>query len=209
MLADAAILVQGRQAADDHMVADGDMAGERRIVGHRHIVAHHAIMGDMHPDHEIPVVADPGRDTGLVGAAVHRHIFAQDIVAADVEARGFPLEPAVLRRLPQGNERMHHGAGADARLARHDHMGVQDDARLDRHLVVNAAIGTDLRIVGNYRTARHDGGAMDAAHVSSRTMAAKSASATTLPATLATPSNFHTGPRLRSFLTSMINWSPG
>ena len=45
--------------------------------------------------------------------------------------------------------------------------------------------------------------------IASRIIAAKVASATTLPSTLTSPENFQTLPRLRSFVTCTCRWSPG
>ena len=92
--------------------------------------------------------------------------------------------------------------GADMGAAIDDNMRVQANPRLDRHFRPDAAIGADLDILCNLGSRRDDRGGVDPGHVFSRTMAAKTASATTFSCTLAVPRNFHTGPRLRSFSTS-------
>ena len=94
------------------------------------------------------------------------------------------------------------GPGTDMGAAVDDHMRMQPSPRLDRHLRPDIAIGADLDIVCQLCSRRDDRGGVDPGHVFSRTMAAKTASATTLSCTFAVPWNFHTGPRLRCFSTS-------
>ena len=190
-----------REAPDIDVVSDGDMAAQRRIIGHGHIVADPAVMGDMDAGHEIAIAADVGRHLVEARAAVHGDVLAQHIAAADLEAAVGTVEADILRRLTQGGKGMDLRPGADMGAAIDDHMGMQPNPRLDRHFRPDAAIGADLDIVCQLCSRRDDRGGVDPGHVFSRTMAAKTASATTLSPTFAVPLNFQTGPRLRSFST--------
>ena len=68
-----------------------------------------------------------------------------------------------------------------------DDMGVQPDSRLDRRLLPDKALCPDLHVIGKLGSRRDDRGGVDTGHVFSRTIAAKTASATTLPPTVAVP----------------------
>ena len=65
------------------MVADFDMAAERGVVGEDDVVADFAVMRDVAGDHEQAVIADGGEQTPALGAGIHRHVFAYNIVIAD------------------------------------------------------------------------------------------------------------------------------
>ena len=52
MGADPAMLLDGRQAAQDRVFADLDMAAERGVVDHDDVVADDAVMGNMGADHQ-------------------------------------------------------------------------------------------------------------------------------------------------------------
>src|SRR5690242_15298082 len=148
MLADSTILVDGSKPADIDVVADSDMAAEGRIVRHGDVVADPAIMGDMGTGHEVAVAAHMGRHLVEAGAAVHGDVFADDVPGADLEPAMRTIEPDILRWLPQGGERMDLGRRTEMGAAIDDHMSVETDARLQRRLLPDKAVSTDLDVVG-------------------------------------------------------------
>ena len=127
-----------RQAAEDGVIADDDVAGQGRVVGHDDVIAEQAVMRDMGADHEQAVVADPGHHAAALGAGVDGHMFADDVVAADDQARCLALVFQVLRLVADGGEGKDARALADARCARR-----RRHARSARRLSPSSTFGPD------------------------------------------------------------------
>ena len=117
-LADAAELLNGGEAAENHALADMDMSGERGIVGECDVVFDEAVVADMAAGHEVAVVADGGDAAAAAAAAVHGHAFADDAVAADDETGFGEIVLADLAFAAEHGLRMDDSAGADLGMAR-------------------------------------------------------------------------------------------
>ena len=115
--ADPRELVNGAEPAEEGPVPYLDMAGKCRVVRHDHMIAHLAVMGDMHADHEQPVVADPRDHAAPGGAGIHGDVLADRVVGADDKLRGFALILEVLGDLADRGERENLGAGPDGGAA--------------------------------------------------------------------------------------------
>src|SRR6266404_7480490 len=83
MLADTHVLVDGAAPAENGIVLDDNMPRERRVVRHDHVIGNLTVMGDVRADHEKAVVADPRDHSSPGRPRVHRHIFANRVVAPD------------------------------------------------------------------------------------------------------------------------------
>src|SRR5260221_7553984 len=129
MLADPDELMDGGKAADDREIGDHDVAGERRVVDHDDIVADLAVMRDMGADHEQAAVADPRHHAAARRAGIHRHVLADDVVAADDERGFLAVVFEILRLVADRREGEDPGIGADRRSAGDNALGSQLDAR--------------------------------------------------------------------------------
>src|SRR6516225_1372438 len=94
-----------RHPADHRIILNDDMTRERRVVRHDNVVADLAVMGDVGADHEQAVIADPGDHSSACGARVHRHVFADRVVATDDKFRFLAPVLEVLRFKPDRGER--------------------------------------------------------------------------------------------------------
>lgn len=89
MRADNAELVDRRHAADDGVIVDFHMPRQRGVVGQHTSVADHAVVGNVHVDHQQVVIAHFGQAGALRGAAVNGHAFADAVAIAHFNARRF------------------------------------------------------------------------------------------------------------------------
>ena len=116
IVADAHELMHYAIAGEKHVVADFDIAAEQSAVGENNIIAQLAVVADMRRRHEKIIVADDGRRSGG-GAAMDLHIFANNIVIADLKIRLLPLISFVLRRAAEHGAGMNFVADTDFRPA--------------------------------------------------------------------------------------------
>src|SRR5216684_2266651 len=86
--ADPDILMDGAEPPEKSVIIDDHMAAKGSVVGHYHVACDLAVMGDMHTEHEQAIVADPRHHPAAGRPGIHRHIFADRVVAPDDE-RGF------------------------------------------------------------------------------------------------------------------------
>src|SRR5690606_28031187 len=107
---------------NDRAVANFDMPAQHGIVSHGDIVANVAVMRDMGLHHEQAIVADGGLAAARVRAAMHRHAFADDVAAADLQRRASALVLEVLRRAAKHGIRVDLGSGAETRAVKNRHM---------------------------------------------------------------------------------------
>ena len=84
-------------ARDGHERLDMTVTAQDRVVGDDDPVVDHAIVGDVHVDHQQVVRADPGDALLFFAAAVDGHAFADDVMVADLDAGGAAAERNVLR----------------------------------------------------------------------------------------------------------------
>src|SRR5439155_14813150 len=86
-------------------------------IGQNDMVVDRAVMGDVAVGHDERVIADAGQASALCSAAIDGDKFADGVVVADFEARGFALVAQVLRGESDGGEWEEAIAGADLRRA--------------------------------------------------------------------------------------------
>src|SRR5215831_3416807 len=86
--ADPDILMDGAEPAQKSIFIDDHMATKGSVVGHHDMICDLAVMGNMHAEHEQAIVADPRHHPAAGCPGIHRHIFADRVVAPDDE-RGF------------------------------------------------------------------------------------------------------------------------
>src|SRR3984957_8208720 len=186
------------------------MAAQRRAVRKHDVVADDAVMGDVTVGHEEAAVADRGDAAAVLGAEIHRDAFAQVASGADDEAGRAAAIARRLRRRAERDERIDHGAGTDRRVAGEVHVGDQPAAVADDDMGPDHAIGADRDILADRRAGRDAGGCIDCGHAgASAVMAPTSASATSWPATLASPRNHHIMRRWLILVTWYSTVSPG
>ena len=191
-LADAHELAYRHAAAEHDIVADGGMTAEQDVVGEHHIVSHLAIMRHMGADHEETMVADFGHAAAVLGAGIHGDIFADIAVGADHEPRRPAAVMRRLRRRAERCERMNDGARTDGCMAGEIDVPDQPAAVADRDMSADGAIGADRYIAADCSPRLDPSRGIDdgSVHVSA-IMAPTSASATSWPATLASPLYHH------------------
>src|ERR1700691_814048 len=165
MAADAHELVHRAQAAEHGVILDADMAGQGRVVGHDDVIADDAVMRHMRADHEQTPVAHLGHHAAAAGAGVHGHLFADDVVAADNQARILALVFQILRLMADGGEREDTPAFAHARPSGDDDMREQLDILAQLGLRTHDAIGTDLDRRGDAGSRLDDGRRMNLRHM--------------------------------------------
>ena len=76
---------------DDGPFTDFHMPAKGRVIYHDYIVADPAIMGHMDADHEQAIVADAGQHAAAFGSRIHGDVFANGIIAADLQNGFFAL----------------------------------------------------------------------------------------------------------------------
>ena len=173
------------------------------------MVAHSAVMGDVGAGVEDAIRADGGDAAAERGAGVHRDVFADLVAVADHQARALAQIGRVLRRPAETGERVDDALRTHLGDPVDDYVGEQARTRPKLHLGPNHAIGADLDAVAEYGAVSDERRWMDAHNGVSTTMTPKSASAATLPSTVALPLNLNTLPRRRTTSTGMRSWSPG
>src|SRR5439155_1820558 len=203
--ADPDILMDGAKPAQKSVIIDDHMAAKGGVVGHHHVACDLAVMRDMHTEHEQAIVADPRHHPAASRPGIHRHIFADRVIAPDDEHRFLASILEILRLKSDRSERENTGALANRRAA------VNDDVRHQRHPCTERDMPADNAIrpngypLGQHGSGSDDGRRMDLTHLANvyslRIIAAKTASAIRLSPTFARPSNFQTLPRCRCFAT--------
>lgn len=199
--------MDGRTTADEDLIAHLHMAAQHDVIGHDDPIAHLAIMADMGAGHEHAISADHGV-AAPEAAAMDGDMLTQQAAWADLASCGFALVFEVLRR------QAHRGIGRDLHTLMEDGVAINGDMADEGDPLAQFDIGTDGaegpdRHAGcDARAGGNDGRGVDLVH-RSRIMAAKVASATTRPSTVASPLNFHTLMRRCTFVTLMRSWSPG
>src|SRR5260370_33701014 len=91
MRADANKMVHRTKRAHRGPFFHDDVASQSCGVGENHVVADYAVMSDMGVGHDERVIADSGQAAAFCGAAIDGDKFADGVVVADLEARGFVL----------------------------------------------------------------------------------------------------------------------
>jgi len=158
----------------------------------------------MHIGHDPVVVADARGTAALHRTAVDGTEFTDDVTVADLEQRRFPVEFFVLGNLAYGGELKDLILPPDAGGTVDDRMGTNPAALADNHVGTDDGIGPYLYVGGQFRSGVNDGTRID--QISTSLCAhMRSALATTLPSTLASPLNFQTPRTARSNFTSRIS----
>src|SRR5665213_1689603 len=120
---DAHELMHRRKAAEDGVILDADVTGQRRVIGHDDMIADDAVMRDVRSHHEQAIIADPRDHAAARGAGVHGDVLADDVAAADLEARFLALVFQILRRVTDRSE------GKDPRAVAHRGTAADGDMR--------------------------------------------------------------------------------
>ena len=169
ILADGRAALHQRQRADAHELMHEAVAGNERAVMHRHmaaeqravrdddVVAQLAIVADMAIRHQKIVRADD-RFPVRFGRAMHRDVFAENIVVADAQPRRFALVFQILRRVADDAAGVKLIVRADFCFARQINMRPDNAMRAKFHARVNHGIRPDLDRRVQLRFRMDDGG---------------------------------------------------
>ena len=157
-------------ARDGHERLDMTVTAQDRVVGDDDPVVDHAIVGDMHVDHQQVVGADPGDALLFLAAAVDGHAFAKDVVVADLDAGRAASERDVLWLAADDREGMDDIVFAERGDALDAGMGDQAGAAADLDIRPDDAVGPDFDVVGDLRAG------IDARRVSNQSGHAESSS---------------------------------
>jgi hypothetical protein len=134
-------------------------------------------MRDMCADHEQAFVADPRHHAPACGAGVHRHVFADDVVAADDELRFLAGVFQILRLVADRREGKDPCVGAHRGAAGHDDMGMKHHAVLQRDLAPDVTVGADRNCLSESRARLDDDRPMNLRHSLDRPQASISIAA--------------------------------
>ena len=165
-------------------------------------------MGDVAGGHDPVAVTQAGYAAAVAGAAIDTDIFADDIVAADLEPGRLAGVLLVLCIPAERCERVDPVARADTGRAVDHDMRADPRAAADHHLRPDYGVGADMDAVGYFRSSVNDCPRIDQVSIS-RSVHMISAEATTLPSTLASQSNTQMPRRVRSSRACSTSWSPG
>ena len=128
------------------------------------VVADTAVVGDVGGVHKHAVIADHGLTVGL-GSGVDGAPFAENVVVTDLEVGFCPGDDCVvLRRLPEGGERVDHIAGAERGVAVDVAMTDQAGSGADLNVRADIAEGTDFHAVIEDGAVCDDCGGMNFRH---------------------------------------------
>src|SRR6476661_5310148 len=203
-------LPHGRLPAEDNEIADRHMPAQHNVVGEGDIAAHLTIMTYMRADHEQAALSDCSNAAIILGPRVHGDSFANVAVSTDDQTgRPAAVFHGLWRRAQRckrvyGDARSYGGVSCDMNV------GDKFAAVADHDIGPDDAIRSDGRALPDRYTRFDPGGWIDRSH--SRThdsMAPTSASATSCPATFASPRNHHIRFLRAIFLTWNSTVSPG
>src|SRR5262249_46694976 len=80
---DRRVMVYAHAARDRGVIMNVNVASQQRAVGHDDVIANTAVVGDVRTGHEEVVVTDRGDAVFLLGGAVDRDAFADNVRIAD------------------------------------------------------------------------------------------------------------------------------
>ena len=143
-IANAAMLLDRADAAEEHPVANLHMPAKGRVISKDDVVADPAIMGDMGADHEEAIIADARDAAALNRTDIHRDVLRDDIVPANFERCVFALIAEMLWRPADRRERLNTCLSANGRSARNDHVRFQRHLIAKRHFRPNLTIGPNF-----------------------------------------------------------------
>src|SRR5262245_10781397 len=188
-LADAHELAHRRLAAEGHDVADRHVTAQDHVIVEGHVAADLAVMADMGADHQEAAIAHLGDAAVILGSGIHGDAFANIATGTDHQPGRTAAILDRLRRRAERCERIDHGARADRGVTGNMNMRHQPAAVADRDMRADDAIGADRHVMPDRRASLNAGGWIDCRHHA--TMAPTTTSATSSPATLASPRNHH------------------
>ncbi len=90
-------MVYGTERANHSPFFDDDMAAQSCSIGEDDVVADYAVMGNVGVGHDQSMAADARQASALGGAAIDGNELADNVVVADLEARGLAFIAQVLR----------------------------------------------------------------------------------------------------------------
>lgn len=137
-----------------------DMAREQNAIDENHQVAHLAIVRHVGIGHEKIVRADYGL-LGQFVRAMHRHMLAKDVVAANPEPGGLAGVFQILRRFADHAARIKAVVSANGCPPGQINMGADDAVRADLHAFINDSIGADLDRSVQFRPGMNNSGRMN------------------------------------------------
>src|SRR5579859_3638725 len=120
-------LVYRAETAQHRVVFNDHMTGQLGIVRHHYPIANLTVVSDVNPDHEQRRVADAGHHAPAGRARVHHHVFADRVVAADLEERFLAAVFEVLRLEADRGEGKDARPDPDRRSTINDDVGAQAD----------------------------------------------------------------------------------
>lgn len=152
--------MHGTVAREKGAVAYLAVSAQQGAVGQEAAITDVTIVGHMGVGHEVIVAADP-RGPGMRGAPMHRHMFAENIVLADLHAGWLVLVVGVLRPFAED------GAGEDrvarSHCQRTDEIGMRlDDAAWSNlDAAFDDCMGSNLDVIGQIGLRRDQRRRMD------------------------------------------------
>src|ERR1039457_1748743 len=188
----------GRPIFDDGVPAEGDAIRENRVIADLHVVR------DVGVRHDEVVVADRGHHAAAFRAAVNGNELADPVAMPDAGAGALALVLQILRRDPNGRVGIEHVVLTDGDRPFDEDVRHQASPRSDHGVRADHAVRPDFgsfvdrggRVNEGRGVDRHQGWAAAGSEESSAGLSASlhitSASATTLPSTVAVPYIFAT-----------------
>src|SRR6185312_4369675 len=202
VLADAAELMDAAEGSHIRPVVDDDVACQPDAVPEDHVIPDHAIVRDVRVSHEQIVIADLGQQSPALCTAMYGHKFADAVAAADARLGPFPSILHILGSNPNRRKREENIVFADGARAFDEEIRHQARAGADLDFRADDAVWPDIRRLMNPRRRiddrcrmnRHYSAAGGSAGALSCSLHITSASATTLPSTVAFPAILATEP---------------
>ena len=84
-------------------------------------------------------------------SAVNRHVFTENVVVADLDARGLPVVFHVLWAFTQNGTCENHVATAHCQGTAHVNVWTENTSGADANLSLDQAVGPNLDIIGKLR----------------------------------------------------------
>ena len=147
-------------ATNHDVVLDRDVAAQHGTVAHDNVVTQHAVMRDMTGREEDVVGSNPGA-VAVVGGAVDRDVFAEDVAVANAEAGIAAGELEILGFSTDTGVRKHLAGLAQLRVAFDGRVVVQARAVAQSDTRADVSVRTDFDVGAEVRTGFNNGRGVD------------------------------------------------
>jgi hypothetical protein len=160
MRADANKMVHRTKRSHRGPFFHDDVSAQSCGVGEDDVVSDHAIMRNVGVGHDESVAADASEASAFHGATIDGDEFADGVVVADFEARGFVFVTQILRRESDGGKREEAVARADLRGAFNGDVGDQLAVFAEFDARADGAVRADFARRMNFHGGIDNGGGM-------------------------------------------------